>query len=137
VILVDTNVVSESQHPRGDVRVRARVDERRNDIHISAIVLGEILYGVAKLDEGPRRLRLQEFYAGLRLAFADRVLPVTMPVSETWAQLRATYWRARRVLPMADGLIAATALVHDLTLWTRNTRDFDGTGVRLFNPWEE
>ena len=68
---------------------------------------------------------------------ADRVLPVTTPVSETWARLRARYWRARRVLPMADGLIAATALVHDLTLWTRNIRDFDGTGARLFDPWED
>ena len=137
MILVDTNVVSESQHPRGDVRVKACIEERHNDIHISAIVLGEILYGVAKLDEGPRHTRLQKFYAGLRLAFADRVLPVTTPVAETWAQLRATYWRARRVLPMADGLIAATALVHGLTLWTRNTRDFEATGVRLFNPWED
>ena len=44
---------------------------------------------------------------------------------------------AGRILHMADGLIAATALVNDLTLWTRNTRDFDGTGVRLFNPWED
>jgi toxin FitB len=42
----------------------------------------------------------------------------------------------RRRIDVADGLIAATALVHDLTLWTRNSRDFDGTGVRLFNPWE-
>jgi predicted nucleic acid-binding protein len=42
-----------------------------------------------------------------------------------------------RPLAATDGLIAATAVVHDLTLWTRNTRDFDGTGVRLFNPWED
>jgi predicted nucleic acid-binding protein len=137
VIIVDTNVVSESQHPHGNARVKAHVAERRNDIHLSAVVLGEILYGVAKLEEGPRRTRLQEFYAGLRLAFAERIIPVTAPVAEAWAQLRADYWLARRVLPMADGLIAATALVHDLTLWTRNTRDFDATGVRLFNPWED
>ena len=49
--------------------------------------------------------------------------------------------RARRIgrppIDVADGLIAATALVHDLTLWTRNTQDFDGLGVRLFNPWED
>ena len=52
-------------------------------------------------------------------------------------ELRAGHWQAGRVLPLADGLIAATALVHDLTLWTRNTRDFEGTGVRLFDPWED
>jgi toxin FitB len=137
MILVDTDVVSESQHPSGNARVRARVEERRNDIHISAVVLGEILYGVAKLEPGPRRTRLQEFYAGLRLTFASRILPVEIPVTETWARLRANCWASGRVLPMPDGLIAATALVHDLTLWTRNTRDFDGTGVRLFNPWAD
>lgn len=137
MILVDTNVVSETQGPRGDARVKSKVEERRDDIHISTMVLGEILYGVAKLDDGPRRTRLQEFYAGLRVAFDNRILPVTTPVAETWARLRATYWQAGRVLPMVDGLIAATALVHDLTLWTRNTRDFHGTGVRLFNPWED
>jgi toxin FitB len=137
VILIDTNVVSEVQHSRGNARVKARVEQRREDVSISAIVLGEILYGVAKLDEGPRRVRLLEFYAGLRMSFSDRVLPVTVAIAERWAHLRADCWRRRRILPVADGLIAATALVHDLTLWTRNTKDFDGTGVRLFNPWED
>lgn len=137
MILLDTNVISEVQHLRGDGRVKARVEQRRDDLSISAIVLGEILYGVAKLDEGPRRTRLHEFYAGLRLSFGSRVLPVTTEIAERWAHLRADTWRQRRTLPVADGLIAATALVHDLTLWTRNTKDFEGTGVRLFDPWED
>ena len=137
MILVDTNVVSEAQHPRGNSRVKAHVEERRDDIHISVIVLGEILYGVGKLESGPRRTRLQEFYAGLRRVFGDRILPIETPVAEAWGRLRAGYWQTGRILPLADGLIAATALVHDLTLWTRNTRDFEGTGVRLFDPWED
>ena len=137
MILVDTNVVSEAQHPHGHARVKARVDERRHDIHISVVVLGEILYGVAKLEAGPRRARLQEFYAGMQRVFGERILPIEAPVAETWGRLRGASWHAGRVLPLADGLIAATALVHDLTLWTRNTRDFDGTGVRLFDPWED
>ena len=63
---------------------------------------------------------------------------MTLAIAETWAELarRCAAERARS-LDAPDGLIAATALVHDLTLWTRNTRDFDGTGVRLFNPWED
>lgn len=137
MILLDTNVISEVQHPRGDARVKERMEQRRGDVSISAIVLGEILYGVAKLDEGPRQERLREFYSGLRLSFGDRILPVTTAIAERWGHLRAECWRARRTLPVADGLIAATALVHDLTLWTRNARDFAGTGVRLFDPWEE
>jgi hypothetical protein len=51
--------------------------------------------------------------------------------------IRARRQAAGRPLAMSDGLIAATALVHDLTLWTRNTHDFTGTGVRLFDPWED
>lgn len=137
MILLDTNVVSETQHPRGDSRVKGCVAERSHDVYLSVIVLGEILYGVALLDPGPRRTRLEAYYASLKKDFADRVLPIVTEISERWADLRAGYRRNGRVLPMAGGLIAATALVHDLTLWTRNTRDFDGTGARLFNPWED
>ena len=67
----------------------------------------------------------------------DRVLAVTAEVAETWAKLAAAAAPHAADPRRRDGLIAATALVHDLTLWTRNTRDFDGTGVRLFNPWED
>ena len=51
--------------------------------------------------------------------------------------MAASAQRFGPLIDASDGLIAATALVHDLTLWTRNTRDFEGTGVRLFNPWED
>ena len=77
---------------------------------------------------------LQEFYAGLRRVFGDRILPIETPVAEAWGRLRAGHWQTGRILPLADGLIAATALVHDLTLWTRNTRDFEGTGRAPVRP---
>lgn len=137
MILLDTNVISETQKPGGDRRVKELVESRRHEIHLSAIAMGEILYGVALLDPGARRRLLEDYYATLRGAFADRILPVTGAVAELWAGIRASGRRAGRALPVADGLIAATALHHDLTLWTRNTRDFAGTGVRLFNPWED
>ena len=80
---------------------------------------------------------MEKYYTGLARAFGDRILPVAAPIAECWADLRAVQRSMGRMLPQADGLIAATALVHDLTLWTLNTRDFDGIGVRLFNPWED
>lgn len=136
MILLDTNVVSETQHHRGNPRIKARVTERHADIHLSVIVLGEIRYGVALLDPGPRRTRLEQYYAVLQRDFAERILSVETAISELWGEIRARYHRSGRVLPAPDGLIAATALHHGLTLWTRNTQDFAETGVRLFNPWE-
>ena len=64
------------------------------------------------------------------------ILPVSLEVAEAWGDLSARMQTAGRRIGAQDGLIAATALVHDLTLWTRNTRDFADTGVRLFDPWE-
>ena len=65
--------------------------------------------------------------------FVGRLLDIDAQVADRWGQLQA---RAGRTLPAIDGLLAATALQHDLTLVTRNTRDFDGFAVRLINPWE-
>jgi predicted nucleic acid-binding protein len=64
-------------------------------------------------------------------------LPATIEVAERWGDLSARLQNEGRRIEAQDGLIAATALTHDLTLWTRNASDFAGTGVRLFNPWED
>ena len=140
MILLDTNVVSEAQHPRGNVAGQgARGSSDATTSHISVIVLGEIAlrHRQTRVRTAPRRVS-QEFYAGLR-----RDLRRSNPAGRRSRLPRLGRARAPatgrrgRILPLADGLIAATALVHDLTLWTRNTRDFEGTGVRLFNPWED
>jgi toxin FitB len=65
--------------------------------------------------------------------FVGRLLAIDAQVADRWGQVQA---RAGRTLPAIDGLFAATALQHDLTMVTRNTRDFDGLAVRLINPWE-
>jgi predicted nucleic acid-binding protein len=107
------------------------------DLYLSVITLGEILYGVALLEAGARRRELERYYRRLEAAFGDRVLPVSAEIAENWARMRADRRTAGRPLALADGLIAATALVHDLTLWTRNMDDFRETGARLLNPWED
>lgn len=137
MILLDTNVVSELQKPGGNPRVKAFAERRTSDLHLSVITLGEILYGVSLLDHGRRRRELERYYAALDEIFGERILPISSEIAELWAKLRAGHRGIGRVLPLADGLIAATAIVHDLTLWTRNTSDFGETGARLFNPWED
>jgi predicted nucleic acid-binding protein len=65
-------------------------------------------------------------------AYADRIVPVTVEIAETWGRLNAG-----SPLPVVDGLLAATALVHDWTFVTRNGADVERTGVRLLNPFGE
>jgi toxin FitB len=137
VILLDTNVVSEAQRPGGAPRVREALARHRRETCLSVIVLAELLFGVERLSDGARKTAILGNYARMRRALGHRIYPVSEEVGATWARLRARRQAAGRPLAMADGLIAATALVHDLTLWTRNTRDFEGTGVRLFDPWED
>lgn len=101
-------------------------------VYLSVITLGEIERGIAmkeRTDPGTAS-HLAIWLQQLRRDHADRILPITDRVSITWGRLSAIRPRGD-----ADGLIAATALVHDLILVTRNVSDFDDTGVALFNPW--
>lgn len=137
MILLDTNVLSEARHPGGSERVKDNVDARASDLFLSAIVMGEIRFGIALMREPARRAVLASWYASLAETYADVILPITLEIAEHWGELAARLRNVGRPLDAPDGLIAATAIVHDLTLWTRNTRDFEGTGARLFNPWED
>lgn len=137
--LLDTNVLSEVQRPKPDPRVLAWLDQIDEDrTHLSVISVGEIARGVAQLDEGRRKVALQHWLeADLPGRFANRLLPVDRETALTWGQLMAEAKRAGRGLPVMDGWIAATATRHGLTLVTRNTGDFAGIALELFNPWAE
>lgn len=131
--LLDTNVVSEPRRRKPDVTVVAWLREQESDLlFVSALTLGEIALGAearGRRDSAAGR-SLSAWLASIRTTYEDRVLPITGEVAETWGRLGA-----RRPLPVVDGLLAATALVHRLTLVTRNVRDFDGLGMRLLDPW--
>lgn len=134
--LLDTNVLSEIKKRRPNEGVdewfsRVHVD----DLYLSAITIGEISRGVSKLRrrQDHRQATIQESWlADLKRQFADRVIPVSVEIAEEWGDLDAG-----RSLPVADALIAATAKVHNWTLITRNTKDFENTGVMLRNPFTE
>ena len=139
IYVLDTNVISELMKPQPDRHVVAWVDARDNEsLFLSAITIGELMRGVAKLPSGARRTATEAIINDALIPqFASRILPVTHLVMMTWATLTITCERAGQTLPAIDRMIAATALHNRMTLVTRNTRDFRDTGVPLIDPWEE
>jgi toxin FitB len=136
--LLDTNIPSEMTRPRPAPQVERWLDQVDDDaLFLSVISLSEILRGITRLPANTRRIQLQTWLdETLRPWFADRILPVTQSIAERLGQLAGERDSKGLTLPVPDGLIAATALEHDLTLVTRNVRDFAGLGVPMLNPWE-
>lgn len=132
--LLDTNTLAELRKPRPHPRVISWFDEAEGgDLYLSVLVVGEIQQGVSRLRRrDPRRAATYDAWLQvLRRDFADRVLPVTEPIAIEWGRLSAA-----GPLPVIDGLLAATARVHNLTLVTRNVADFARSGVALLNPFD-
>ena len=137
--LIDTNVLSEYNRPGGpDAGVKRWLETTdRQSQPVSVITLAEIQKGIELLAEGKRRVQLEQWLKqDLEAWFSGRILPVDRQVAGRWASLVAQGARAGRRLPTVDSLIAATALAYDLTIVTRNTRDFEGIGATIINPWE-
>jgi toxin FitB len=131
--LVDTNVVSAARRAVTEpLRWMRSVDPR--SIYLSVVTLGEIMRGVAMRQKTDPRAagHLAEWLQKLRHDHADRILPITDQVALEWGRIAALRPRGD-----ADGMIAATALVHDLIVVTRNVQDFYDTGASVINPWDE
>jgi len=131
--LVDTNVLSELRKGiRAHPGIRAWfADAREAELFTSVLVLGEIRRGIELIRrrDGPSALALEQWLDRLAGDFAERVLPIDARVADLWGSLNVP-----DPIPTVDGLLAATALVHDLVLVTRNVRDVERTGVRLLDP---
>lgn len=87
------------------------------------------------LPSGRRRSLLSATYESILVQYEHRVLPLDRSAAECAARLRASAQQAGRALDVGDALIAGTARAHDLTVATRNVRDFEGLDVEVFNPW--
>ncbi len=132
MFLLDTNVVSDARKGVKPVLAWiASVDP--SSMFLSVITIGEIVRGIEM-----RRRRdpvaaeaLTDWLVNMRLDVQDRILPVTESIAEVWGEIAAL-----RTREDADGLIAATAIVHELTLVTHNVSDFEDTGVKLIDPWQ-
>jgi predicted nucleic acid-binding protein len=134
--LLDTNIVSELRKSAPDANVArwSRVNARAG-AYISALVVGEIRQGIERVrPRDPKQADAFEGWLdGLVDIYRDRILPVSVVVAEEWGRMNA----ATKPPPIVDGLMAATAKVHRLTLATRNVADMARTGVPLVNPFAE
>ncbi len=135
--LLDTCVVSELVREEPDERVVQWLeDQDEQSLHLSVITFGELEKGVAHLPASRKREKLKAWVEqDLWARFSDRTVPFDLPVAVRWGQLLAESEGYGRPLPVVDSMLAATALVHDLTLVSRNVADFDAGRVRVFSPW--
>ncbi len=137
--LLDTNVPSELTRIRPDPRVAAWLEAADDEqLFISVVTLGELRKGFAILPTSQRRASLEKWLQNeLPPWFEGRILPVTQSIADRWGILDAQSQLNGSPLNTADGMLAATALEHRLTVVTRNVKDFAGLGVAIFNPWEQ
>lgn len=137
--LLDTNVVSEwvKQRPySGVVRWLTEIDEDR--VFLSVVTLAELRHGVDRLADGARRRGLDAWLRhDLPRRFEGRVLSVEPRIADRWGEVVARREAAGRPIGIMDAFIAATAIVHELTLVTRNTADFKSTVEQIVNPWAD
>ena len=136
--LLDTNVVSELVGTKPSRRVLEWMDAADEELlYLSVLTLGEIRKGIAGLAQGKKRTRLETWLeVDLRARFGGRIVDIDSGIADRWGLLAAEARRAGRALPVIDGLLAATAAHHNLTVVSRNTEDFRAASVAVVNPWE-
>lgn len=135
-ILLDTCVLSELQKPDGSPAVNSFFGSSPTEtMFLSVITIGEITKGVSLLPESQKRRSLGDWLLGLSRQFEDRILPLDQESAELWGELSAFGQKKGAIIPVADGLIAATALRHGLHVATRNTSHFEAAGSMVINPW--
>lgn len=133
-VFVDTNVLSEARkRQRADQNVLAWFETvGEEDLFLSVLVLGEIRKGIeqARSADAAKARVLDQWLNNLERSYADHILPVTSDIADQWGRFGAI-----RPISTVDGLLAATAMVHELTLVTRNLQHVARTGVKLLNPF--
>ena len=134
IYLVDANVLSEPTKQVADSKVVAWLEANEANLIVDSIIIGELRIGILALPRGRKRDRLEQWYE--TVIETIECLPWDAMISRRWAALVVELRRAGETVPLLDGMIAATALQHDLIVVTRNTRDFEKTGVKTFNPFE-
>lgn len=133
--LVDANVLSEPTKPRPNANVIAWIRANESELAVDPVIVGEVRFGILLLPKGKKRAALERWFdAGVkRLECVDWDVETGL----RWAELLAQLRRKGRAMPIKDSLIAATALVHDLVVATRNRDHFAHTGVDVIDPFTE
>lgn len=133
--LIDTNALSETIRPKANKSLLNWLESTNPEsLYISVLTLGEIRKGIQKCPDDKRKAKLRLWLENkITDWFSGRILTVDLAIADRWGRLQA---EANRPVSIIDSLLAATALHHDLTLVTRNTKDFNFPGLEVFNPWE-
>lgn len=136
--LLDTCALSEFTKPKPARGVARWFQETAEESQfVSVLSVGELEKGVRLLAAGRRREQLHVWLEAVRVRFASRILDVTEQVAVEWARIATEADVRGDRLPVVDALIGATAIVHDLTVVTRNTTDVARSGARTLDPWQE
>ncbi len=136
MIIIDTNVVAELMRSEPHDKVVAW-SNTIGQVHTTAVTLAEIEYGIARLPNGRRKDQLTAAAARVFIDFDDVVMPFDAPAARSYAGIVIARETVGRPISVADAQIAAICASRQATLATRNTRDFDATGIRLVNPWTD
>ena len=136
--LLDTNCISEAVRAHPDPKVMSWLEAADEGVlYLSVLTLGEIRKGVATLPQGKRRASLETWLSvELQARFSTRILPIDSVIADRWSTLAAAAKNDGTPLSIIDGLLAATALQHNLTIVSRNDRDFAPAQVAVLNPWK-
>lgn len=135
--LIDTNVISEVVRPNPEPKVVNWLRSVNEELlYLSVLTLGEIRKGIETVPSARRRTQLEAWLqSDLSVRFGNRVLNIDQAVADRWGVLQARAKGKGRPLPVIDGLLAATALHHNLTFVSRDMGGVVGAGVSVFNPW--
>jgi toxin FitB len=133
--LLDTNVLSETRRKKADSGVISFLKSvEHSSLYLSVLTIGEFRKGVIakRREDADGAARLSGWIEGLGLSFADHILGIDVAIAKLWGE-----WSGERPRPVIDTLLAATALVNEFTLVTRNIRDIADLPVKTLNPWVE
>ena len=138
MIILDTNVVSELMRPAPEPRVLHWFgNQAAEDLHVTAITMAEILYGIELISAARRRDVVRAAAEKMfEAVFGDRILTFEDRAARAFSQIASSRRRQGKPMTEFDAQIAAISRVHGATLATRNPYVFEGCGVRLVNPWE-
>jgi len=131
--LVDANMLSEPTKPAPSSKVIDWLSANERNLVVDSIILGELCIGILALAPGRKRRQLEQWFDALMQTI--ECIPWDATISRRWAKLVVDLKQKGKTMPLLDGMIAATALHHDLTIATRNTRDFKKAGLKVFDPF--
>jgi toxin FitB len=135
--LLDTCVISELVRDNPDKKVIEWISSKtESSLHLSVLTMGEIHKGIEKLAESKKKHRLHMWVnADLQTRFKDKILDLDLVVATKWGELQGKAEKNGKPMPSIDGLIAATGVVNDMVVVTRNTKDMEQSGATLIDPW--